>query len=238
MRSVTSGAWSTSTTASGCGPAYPAAPVPPPTRARASAGSADGLAQAGVELVELLAEGVHAPGAGLEHRGGVHRDPAEPERSSLLGPLRDPVVVLVEGLARGVPRRRGQHRLQADGIGIPTGGLGVAADLVDPGPHLVLAAGDHAHPTVAQFANAAEGGRPAAPDPDRQPGALRWLGLHGDRLGPEAATRLVDAVVAPAGPQERDHLVHVPAPFLEVLAQGFVLGGLPADADAEAHPAR
>ena len=170
--------------------------------------------------------------------GGVDRQPAEAEVADLLGAGDDAVVVGVEVLAAAVVRRRRQHRLHPDGVGIAAGGLGVAADRGDRRPDVVVGAGDHAHPPVAELAGAAQRRRPAAADPDRQRRALRRLRLHGDGVGVERLALLLDALVAPARPQQPDRLVHLAPAAGEVLAERGVLGLLPADADAEAHAAR
>ena len=102
---------------------------------------------------------------------------------------------------------------------------------------VVVGTGDHPHPAVAELAGTAPGGRTRAADPDRQRGALRRLGLHRDGVDVERLAALLDAFVAPAGPQQPDRLVHLAAAAGVVVAERAVLGLLPTDTDAEAHPA-
>ena len=66
-----------------------------------------------------------------------------------------------------------------------------------------------------------------------------WGGLGSMAMASASwcSPRRLDALVAPARPQQLDRLVHAGAPVAEVLAERLVLGLLPADADAEAHPA-
>ena len=196
-----------------------------PTAARSSSCNVD----------ELVGDLLHAARPGLEDRRGVERDPLEAEAGELLG-AGDDAVVLVEGLAAGVVGRRGEHRLQPDRRRVAPGLRACRRMVAIAAAHVVVGAGDHAHPPVAELAGAPQGHRPEPTDPDRQALALRRLGLHGDLLGEEPGPALLDALVAPARPQVGDGLVHPPAAGPVVLAERLVLRGLPADAHAEAHP--
>ena len=74
-------------------------------------------------------------------------------------------------------------------------------------------------------------------DPDRQRSASGRFGFHRHRFEPVELALEVDRVLAPAGAEHRDRLVHAPAAVPEVVAQGLVLRLLPANAEAQAQAA-
>ena len=94
-------------------------------------------------------------------------------------------------------------------------------------------------PTVTEAADPFQGlGRESA-DPEGEVAALGRLRFHGHGGGTVELAVEIDALIAPAGAQEGDGLVHAPPAIAEILLKRIVLGLLPADAHAEAHaPAR
>ena len=149
-------------------------------------------------------------GTGLEDGRGVDRQPAEAEVADLLGAGDDAIVVGVEVLARrgrsaAAPASPAGRALSGRGRR-PRRGRGSWRS--PPGRRRRSRPTD-AHPAVAELAGPAQRGGTGAADPDRERRALWRLGLHGDGVGVERLALLLDALVAPAGPQQPDRLVHL-----------------------------
>jgi DNA-binding transcriptional MerR regulator/effector-binding domain-containing protein len=160
---------------------------------------------------------------------GVHRVDAE------VGGAGRPPAVDLAGEALGVVGVPRHPPLHGDGRRVAPGRLGGGPDHRD-GVVQVVAGADLREPAVGQAADPAVGGIGRAADPDRD-GTLHRQGREagaGDavvvaverqrRLGEEAA-------------QQPDLLAEAAAPLVEGLAEGLVLHGVPAQADAEPEPA-
>src|SRR5882762_8177918 len=90
--------------------------------------SADGGADFAVQRAERVDHRVDRARAGLEHGGRIERRPAEAQLLEFGDTGDDAVVLGVEALALGVPRRRRHHALQSDRRGVAPRRFGVAPD--------------------------------------------------------------------------------------------------------------
>ena len=190
--------------------------------------------------VELLGHRVHAAGAGLEDGGGVDR-PAT--RSRTPAPPR-PAARPGRGRRRTSCRRAslgGGASIACSPIGqrVAAGRLGVAADLGDRRRATWSSSPvDRAHPAVADRAGPAQRGRApcrrsraAAGRPAAAWAPWRWRRRRSAR--PRDSMRS-----SPQHARSSSIASSISrAASGEVLAERLVLGLLPADADAEPHPA-
>src|SRR5258708_12513633 len=96
--------------------------------------SADGGADLAVQRAELVDHRVDRARAGLEDGGRVERRPAEAQLLELGDAGDDAVVLGVEALALGVPRRRRHHALHSDRRAIAAPTFPVPPDALHPAP--------------------------------------------------------------------------------------------------------
>ena len=173
-------------------------------------------------------------GPGQVGRHGVHGKVRCAHTPPFLGPGLPELRVAVGVIHSG---------LHADGIGIPADGNGSLAYLGDGGGSLGIIGLELGEPTVGATAHSAEhavsGDRPTGSAARSHPQRDRPLHRQGvdAGVGDVVVTAVeIDDLFRPQAAKQFHLLLGAAAAGGEVLAQGFVLHGVPADADAQAQP--